>query len=177
MRRPVLGAVLAGGLAACIGTTPQEEAEQALGDDSAEEGPTHRPGQPCLVCHGEDHSPGGEVFVLAGTVYRRADDVDGLEGAEVEVTEDDGDVFTVRTNRVGTFLVSVGEVDEDERDEGWIGLSSAPDYPLRVVVRAAGGLEETMRNVIHREGSCAICHDRAGPGATSAGKVFVEEEP
>lgn len=161
---------------ACIGTTPEEAAEQAQGDDPAEEGPTHRPGQPCLVCHGEDHSPGGEVFVLAGTVYRRAGDEDGLEGAEVEITQADGEVFTARTNRVGTFLVSVGEVDDDERAQGWLGLARPPEFPLRVVVRA-GGTEATMRNVIHREGSCAACHDRAGPGAASAGKVFVEEEP
>lgn len=162
--------------AGCIGTTPEEELENAQGDDSAEEGPTHRPGQRCLACHGADHTPGGEVFVLAGTVYRRAGDAEGLAGAEVEVTDDRGDLFTVESNRVGNFMVSVGEVDEDRRGEGWIGLSRAPEFPLQVKVRYAG-TEQSMRNVIHREGSCAACHDRAGKGAASNGKVFVEKAP
>jgi hypothetical protein len=162
--------------AGCLGTTPEEEAEQALGDDRGDEGPTHRPGQPCLVCHGEAYHPGDELFVLAGTVYRRAGDDVGLRGAEVEVIADDGETFTVRTNRAGNFLVSVGEVDRDRLDDGWLGLARAPVFPLRVAVRA-DGVEQRMRNVIHREGSCAHCHDRAGPGAASAGDVFVEEAP
>jgi hypothetical protein len=162
--------------AGCIGTTPQEEAAAALGDDPGEEGPTHRPGQPCLVCHGADYTPGEAVFVLAGTVYREAEDAAGLEGAEVEVTDDSGDTFLVRSNRAGNFMMSVGEVDEDRRDEGWAGLGRAPQFPLRVTVRFEGA-EQSMRNVIHREGSCAACHDRAGPGASSAGAVFVEDAP
>lgn len=162
--------------AACIGTTPEEELEADQGDDPAEEGPTHRPGQRCLACHGADHSPGGEVFVVAGTVYRRADDAGGLAGAEVEVTDDRGDVFTVESNRAGNFMVSIGEVDEDRQGEGWLGLSSAPEFPLHVKVRYAGA-EQSMRNVIHREGSCAACHDRGGKGAASNGKVFMEETP
>lgn len=162
--------------AGCIGITPEEELEADQGDDSTEEGPTHRPGQRCLACHGADYSPGGQVFVVAGTVYRAADDVAGLPGAEVEVTDDRGDVFFVESNRAGNFMVSIGEVDEDRQGEGWIGLARAPEFPLHVKVRYAG-LEQSMRNVIHREGSCAACHDRGGKAAASNGKVFMEETP
>ena len=162
--------------AGCIGTTPEEELEDQQGGDVGEEGPTHRPGQRCLACHGADHTPGGEVFVLAGTVYRRAGDAAGLAGAEVEVTDDRGAVFTVVSNQTGNFMVSTGEVDQDRRNQGWLGVPDPPAFPLRVKVSYAGS-EQAMRNVIHREGSCAACHDRAGPGAASAGAVFVEETP
>jgi len=60
--------------------------------------------------------------------------------------------------------------------EGWLGVASAPVFPLQVTVRA-GGAEQTMRNVVHREGACAACHDRAGKSATSNGAVYVEETP
>ncbi len=169
---PALALVAA--LAGCIGTTPQEELEAEQGDDAADEGPTHRPGQRCLACHGADYTPGGQVFVVAGTVYRRAGDDAGLAGAEVELTDDRGDIISVTTNRVGNFMVSVGEAGR--RDEGWLGVASQPVFPLAVVVRQ-GGAEQTMRNVIHREGSCAACHDRAGKSAASNGKVYLEEAP
>ena len=162
--------------AACIGTTPEEELENQQGDGEGEEGPTHRPGQRCLACHGADYTPGGQVFILAGTVYRRADDAAGLAGAQVEVTDDRGEVFTVVSNRTGNFMVSTGEVDDDRRSQGWLGVASEPAFPLHLKV-SYGGAEQVMRNVIHREGSCAACHDRGGPGAASAGKVFVEKTP
>lgn len=154
--------------AGCLGTTPEEELADQQGDDPTDdEGPTHRPGQRCLVCHESD-------FVIAGTVYRRAEDAAGLSGAEVEITDDDGRVFTALTNRAGNFMMSVG--DGGERDEGWVRLPEAPTFPLRVTVRDAGE-ERTMRNVIHREGACAACHDRQGKGSASNGKVFVEKTP
>jgi cytochrome c553 len=171
MLRGCLVLVLAAG---CIGTTPQEELAAEQGDDpNPPEGPTHRPGQRCLACHGADYDPGGEVFVLAGTVYRRAGDVLGLAGAEVEVEDDDGAVLHITTNRAGNFMVSIGG---GRPNEGWLGISSAPVFPLRVTVRA-GGVEQSMRNVIHREGACAACHDRAGKSATSNGLVYVEKTP
>lgn len=159
--------------AGCIGTTPEEDLAAAQGEDTnPPEGPTHRPGQRCLACHGEDHSPGGPVFLLAGTVYRRAEDGAGLGGAEVELTDESGAIIRVTSNRAGNFMVSIGEGGRP--GEGWLGISRAPDFPLHVTVRA-GGAEQTMRNVIHREGACAACHDRAGKGAASNGKVYLEE--
>jgi mono/diheme cytochrome c family protein len=175
MRAPVAIAIL-GLVASCIGTTPEEELADQQGDDPYEDGPTHRPGQRCLACHGEDYTPGGEVFVVAGTAFRRADDALGLAGVEIEITDDRGAVFTVTSNQTGNFMVSVGEVDEERRGQGWIGRSEAPVFPLRVLVRYAGA-ERIMRNVIHREGSCAACHDRHGKGAASNGKLFVEKTP
>jgi hypothetical protein len=73
-------------------------------------------------------------------------------------------------------MVSVGELDEDRRGEGWLGLPRAPVFPLAVRVRYAGE-EKRMRNLTYREGSCAACHDRRGPGARSAGAVYLEDTP
>ena len=154
-------------LPGCIGTTPEEAAANALPDDGRYEGPTHRAGQPCLVCHD---------FTLAGTVYRLPDDEVGLEGAEVEVTDAEGVVFTAHTNRVGTFIVSTGGSDREDRRDGWLHLARAPVFPLRVVVRYQDE-EQEMRNVFHREGACAACHTRDGPGAASAGPIFAVEPP
>ena len=150
----------------------EEEAARDLGPEVGEEGPTHRPGQPCLACHGERYSPGEAVFVLAGTVYERATDPRGLYGAEVRMTDAEDRTFTVLTNQAGNFMVAAGDDDEGE-GEGYLRVPFRPTFPIRVDVRR-GATEKVMRNVIGREGSCAACHTDP-PGATSAGKVFVVE--
>ncbi|HTE56683.1 MAG TPA: hypothetical protein VK698_37780 [Kofleriaceae bacterium] len=174
--RSIAAAALALGLAgsACIGTTPEEEAADRAGPDDGDEGPTHRPGQPCLACHGADYTPGGQVFAVAGTVYLRADDDRGLRGAHVEITDDDGAVLDVVTNETGNFMISVGGGGGQE--DGWLRAREAPVFPLTVRVYRGDG-EQPMRSVIHREGSCAVCHSRDGVGAVSVGKVFLEREP
>lgn len=159
---------------ACLGTTPDEEAADQAGPEDGDEGPTHRPGQPCLACHGADYTPGGEVFVVAGTVFTQASDERGVEGAHVEITDDEGTVLDVQTNRTGNFMISVD--DGGDRDEGWLRVSDPPVFPLHVRVYR-GDQEQPMRSVIHREGSCAYCHRRDGIGADSVGKVFLVEEP
>ena len=64
-------AALAAGvtLAACVDETHEEQVA-ALGGEAGgvSPGPLHRPGQPCLVCHGEA-GPSSHTFVIAGTVY------------------------------------------------------------------------------------------------------------
>lgn len=158
---------------ACLGTTPEEDAADEAGPEDGDEGPTHRPGQPCLACHGADYTPGGEVLAVAGTVFVKASDQRGVEGAHVEITDDAGDVFDVRTNRTGNFMISVGDGD---REEGWLRVAAPPVFPLHVRVYRSQQ-EQPMRSVIHREGSCAACHRREGAGADSVGKVFLVEEP
>lgn len=150
----------------------EEEAARDLGPEVGEEGPTHRPGQPCLVCHGEDYSPGEKVFVLAGTVYERATDPRGLFGAEVRMTDAEDRGFSVLTNQAGNFMVSASGESEDE-GEGYLRIPFRPTFPVRVEVHRGANVK-VMRNVIGREGSCAACHVDP-PGATSNGKVFVIE--
>lgn len=180
MRRIALLVALA---ASCLAESPEEQAADELppdptaggrDDDDDDGSPTHRPGQPCLVCHSERYDEGEELFVLAGTVYRRASDTLGLGGAEVLVEDAAGHAFTARTNAAGNFMVSVHHgTAPEQRGEGEFRIPWPLDFPLHVAVRY-GGVEKRMRNVIHREGSCAACH-QAEKGAASAGRVFVEE--
>jgi hypothetical protein len=161
-------------LAACF-TSVEEEAARDLGPEVGDPGPTHRPGQPCLVCHGPTYSPGEEVFALAGTIYRRATDTQGLFAADVQMTDADDRRFTVLTNEAGNFMVRFDEdvSEPTDDDEGRLLLPFQPTFPVHVEVRD-GVREKEMRNVIAREGSCAHCHTDP-VNATSNGRVFVED--
>ncbi|MDH5673194.1 MAG: hypothetical protein OEZ06_13645 [Myxococcales bacterium] len=176
MARALCCAALGLLLAGCIGQSPEQRAEADLGPEQpgVGTGPNHRPGQPCLTCHGPEHTPGEEVFVLAGTVYRRASDTRGLEGAEVEFEDAEGRSFTARTNRAGNFFVRVeqGRAEPRQRNNGELQLPWPPRFPLRVRVHG-DGTQQTMRGLIWREGSCAVCHG-GQPGAASNGRIYLE---
>lgn len=154
-----------------------EAAADALGPEVGDPGPTHRPGEPCLVCHDERDGRGEKLFVVAGTVYERASDTRGTEGVEVVITDAEDQQLSVFTNEAGNFWISVDpDVAVPELDEeGGLDVPRAPVFPLRVAVRR-GAFDENMAGVIGREGSCAHCHFDP-PGATSAGKIFLVEEP
>lgn len=164
-------------LAGCIGQSPEAAREANLGPEEpgVPQGPNHRPGQPCLTCHSEEHDPGGEHFLFAGTVYRRAGDERGLEGAEVVFADAEGRSFTARTNRVGTFFVRTGGGSAPvQHSEGELRVPFQPKFPVRVKVRD-GAVEQNMQGLIWREGSCAACHGGEA-SAASNGWIFVEGE-
>jgi hypothetical protein len=171
---------LAVGLVLVLGACddfPHDDAAAALGPETGPTGPRHRPGQPCLVCHGPAYAPGETVFTLAGTIYERASDAQGVGGAEVELTDAEGDLVVVTTNVAGNFAV-IADPDVSQEVEDREGIWRVPGplpYPVRVKVRL-GGLDREMKSVIHREGSCAACHT-APAGRTSAGKIWVVEAP
>jgi len=165
--RPALLLVLLAALA--CGNTPEDDARDALGDTDHRygggTGPLHRPGQPCLLCHG---------FQLAGTVYRFEDDRAGVEGAIVHVTDDMGRSSTATTNSSGNFFVTRGgELEAD--DDGELELPYELEYPLTVEIEHEA-ITRPMRSLIWREGSCAHCH---GPetSETSAGRIVLEDTP
>jgi len=172
MRVAVLIALFA--IGGCIGTSPEEAANQAQGpyDDGDEE---HRPGQPCLVCHNEDYSPGDDVFAVAGTIFLRAtdDDEDGLRDAEVVVTDALDREFRALTNDAGNFMVKVKKGrDTRQKDDGKLEIGYQPKYPLRVKV-VFGADEVEMQSLIWRDGSCAGCHRGEAATTSSVEKVFV----
>ena len=123
-------------------------------------GPTHRAGQPCLICHG-GQGPGKPSFSVAGTIYRSRTDATGLQGAIVTLTDADGATRSFGTNEVGTFY---------EQASTW-----APRFPLKAKV-AYGGATIEMKTLINGDGACGLCHrDPAGPG--SVGHVFATPDP
>jgi mono/diheme cytochrome c family protein len=167
-------ALLVSLLPACIGVSPEQQEQNAQGpyDDGDE---FHRPGQPCLTCHREGYAPGDDEFLLAGTVYLRAADANGVEGIEVVIVDGLDREIVATTNRVGNFFVKHGDGDEDRRGRTSVRFDPVPPYQIRV--REPGGAEQVMESLVWREGSCAACHTLDGPHESSVGRVFVTEVP
>jgi len=153
-------------LASCTADWPAASRGDELGPEVGDKGPTHRPGQPCLWCHGGEAATAPE-WVAAGTVYAHEGDGAGVAGAQVTLTDADGKELVVTTNSVGNFFVSEGRGGR----EGELGVARAPRFPLHAKV-TLNGMTREMRGVIQRDGGCATCH-REPPGAALVGKVWV----
>ena len=121
-----------------------------------ENGPLMRPGENCLRCHGgsEGGPEGGEEddakpWSLAGTVYATIDarPNEGVEGAQVQVTDARGFSFQLETNQAGNFY-----------------SAEAVTFPLRVCVERHGQLNCMDGPAPH--GACNFCH---APGSGAVG--------
>jgi hypothetical protein len=134
----------------------------ALGPEApgVEQGPEHRPGQPCATCH-RDSGPGSPNFSVAGTVYQDAERILPLVGARLDFVDSMARRYTVHSNCVGNFYV---EMDD------W-----RPRCPLWVRL-TFGELGVAMQTPIHRERSCAECHAEPS-GPDSLGHVYLSEAP
>jgi hypothetical protein len=152
---PLLGA------AAVVASCDQvhSDAVAALGGETAgvPQGPLHRGGQPCLLCH--DGAAGDpRAFSVAGTVYQGGESLVPLVGGVVTVQSADGATATATTNAAGNFYLAPADY--------------APRYPLHVAV-AQGGVSVAMHSHVGGDGSCAGCHaDPAGPD--SPGHVYFD---
>lgn len=146
---------------ACVDESHELEV-QALGDESpgVPKGPLHRPGQPCLVCHGEG-GPASTEFVMAGTVFESQGKTDPATGAGVLIEDVMGSTYTATTNEVGNFYITPGQ---------W-----SPTMPLQVQV-SQGKDEQSMLTHIGRAGSCADCHTPT-PSPSSPGPIYVVSAP
>ena len=171
---------LAASASACLAEAPQLDEPSVQGD--YEDGDVyHRPGQPCVLCHGDGFfpiPPGEVVFEVGGTVYDGIADAedDGLAGVEVEITDDTGLVVTAMTNRAGNFMVSVDadRATGTQIKRGWVTVPASLVFPLRARIRKDGE-EQEMRTNVWRSGSCGHCHGPE-PGVDSVGRVYLHEE-
>jgi hypothetical protein len=147
--RVVLAALL---LAAC--DPVRSDALNALPPEApgVRNGPLHRPGQPCLLCHDGDLGD-PPAFVVAGTVFEVPDTLVGADQATVALTDTVGNVYDTTTNAAGNFYVTPDQ---------W-----SPTFPLvHVTVTGASGVVATMQSEVGRDGACASCHvDPAGPAS------------
>jgi len=159
----VAGVVLAAGLllAACVDESHELQV-QALGDEApgVKRGPLHRPGQPCLVCHGAS-GPSSHEFVMAGTVYAVQGQSAPARGAQVLIEDQRGSSYVATTNEVGNFYITTDQ---------W-----APTLPAQVQV-SQGDNSQQMLTHIGRDGSCSDCHTQT-PGPTSPGRVYLALAP
>jgi hypothetical protein len=119
-------------------------------------GPLHRPGQPCLLCH--DGSLGApQEFSIAGTVFLQPTSTQPAQGATVELKGADGSSVHTVSNRAGNFYLTPSQFD--------------PNFPLQVSVVFDGRRIEMLTSV-GREGACGGCHEpEAGPD--SPGRIYV----
>jgi hypothetical protein len=163
MRALLVPVVLAMGasIAACADATHDEQV-QALGGEApgVAPGPEHRPGQPCLVCHGGE-GPASSSFSVAGTVYALFKESAPAVGAQVQIEDINGGVFRSPTNAAGNFYVTTSQ---------W-----QPTYPIQMQVSLMAATNVMLTHV-GREGSCATCH-QAASGPASPGPVYVATDP
>ena len=159
--RPRLCPILALGAMAivlvdCVDATHDDQVQALGGEDPAvRRGPLHRPGQPCLVCHGGE-GPASGTFSVAGTVYTLAGRTDPAVGAQVLIEDITGVAFVAPTNPAGNFYITANQWN--------------PTFPIKVQV-TLGPSTEPMNTFVGRDGSCATCHS-GKPGPTSAGPVY-----
>jgi hypothetical protein len=148
-------------LAACIDETHDAQV-QALGGEApgVPNGPLHRAGQPCLVCHGEA-GPASARFVMAGTVYAVQGQSAPAQGVVVLIEDVNGSSYAATTNEVGNFYITTDE---------W-----SPTLPAQVQVSKGTSIEQMLTH-IGRDGSCADCHTQT-PGPTSPGPVYLDMAP
>lgn len=135
------------------GNRAVDERIAALGDELPNVKPSefHRPGQPCVLCHGE-YLRENPIMSVAGTVYGFPADQNPLpvKGVTVTLTDAFGDQHSAGTNCAGNFFIKVEEWD--------------PAFPLRAeleypVPDSAGGTKRVVMSTrISRDGSCAGCH-------------------
>ena len=145
--------VLAAAISASCFNPVHSDDVAALGGETSgvREGPTHRPGQPCLVCHGSD-GPGSPEFEIAGTIYEYRDvPSGGVGGVKVQISDSSNPpkTVTLESNRAGNFYL------EKKRASFY--------YPLTVelsdsrIIDAPAGTK-SMITPIGRRGDCSFCH-------------------
>jgi hypothetical protein len=142
---------------ACADPT-HEAAIDALGPEVAgvPKGPTHRPGQPCLTCHGES-GPSSLVMSFGGTVFAHQSGKEPAISAVVRVLDAQRRTFETRTNSAGNFWIPK-QVFE-------------PVFPVNASV-TLGQYSRVMRTTMRLDGSCNACHVGA-ENSGSPGHVWV----
>ena len=139
-----------------------EDAVDALGGETpGGPSPFHRPGQPCVTCHGE-LGPAESEFSLAGTVYLVRNAEDPAVGAFIQIQDSAGQVVTLQTNEAGNFWLTPAQWE--------------PVYPIQTRVRW-GRITKQMNQPINRAESCADCHVPPKPSRTSPGRVYIVTNP
>ncbi len=123
-------------------------AVKALGpeDPAIPQGPFHRQGQPCAVCHSVQ-GPAKTTFVLAGTIFYGPGSPTGADQASVRIIDATGAKKCFITNCKGNFFVRPEEFPK----------SQPIAFPL-LVSATKGSAYKAMASRIGREASCANCH-------------------
>ena len=148
------------GLVACPNPNHTDAISDLGGEvDGVGPGPRHRPGQPCLTCHGG--SGPGPDFVIGGTIYATRNGTAALSGVAVVLTDAAQSHKTLTSNDVGNFYLP---------SEQW-----TPTYPISVKL-VYGGVTKEMNSLIGRNGGCAFCHYGSDNEASHMPPVFMSDQ-
>jgi len=157
--RPLLVVLCLPSLIAIACADPVHDAAvEALGGEQpgVRKGPDHRPGQPCLTCHGGE-GPASFQMAFGGTVYAHASGDAPVQDATVIVADAKGRTFQTTTNCAGNFWVPAKAFE--------------PVFPATAAVMASG-FSAAMTSIINRDGSCSSCHT-AEQTQSSPGRVWI----
>jgi hypothetical protein len=159
---------------ACGDPVPEQQIA-ALGPEDPNVPPSaeHRPGQPCVLCHGGsrpgDFAPrlelGGTVYLYNPIYFCQSGvsvpaPLQPVAGVEVQVLDANNQSRVMMTNSAGNFMLL---------DQG-----NTLAYPLWLKVRY-NGVSVPMDSRVFRDGSCATCHGMQY-GPDSAGPVHLLED-
>lgn len=149
------------GSTSCIDPV-HSDAVAALGGEVSGQrpGPSHRPGQDCLVCHGGS-GPGSPDFTVAGTVYATRGSTTPLGGVNVVLTDANNATKTVVSNGAGNFYITASQ---------W-----SPATPIAVKLEY-GDKTKVMKSRIGGFGGCALCHYGADNDPTHMPPVFMSDQ-
>jgi hypothetical protein len=138
-------------------------AEQGQGNTSRRlwtrgdsESPEMHPGRSCIDCHAKGEGP---RFAIAGTVFQNIsedDDVYGVPGAVVQVTDAGGKVYTLTSNASGNFFLRAR------------GNTVAMPFTAKVIYRGNVNAMATPQS----SGNCAACHTAGGVNG-APGRIIV----
>jgi hypothetical protein len=145
----------------CVDTV-HEDNVQALGSEQpgVPPGPLHRPGQPCITCHGGS-GPASLQLSIGGTVYAVQGGNTPIAGVQVQIEDISGVFWNGTTNSAGNFYATLAQF--------------APHYPTTAQITSAdGSLTQAMSTLINRDGSCADCHSNPR-SPTSQGPVYLAQ--
>jgi hypothetical protein len=154
----VFVATLAGGAALACADPVHDAEVESLGPERAgvPKGPEHRPGQPCLACHGGE-GPASFEMSVAGTVFAHPDGDAPVASAVVKVADANGRTFSTPSNCVGNFWIPKRLFE--------------PAFPATCAV-LAGNYTPVMQSLVNRTGSCNECHS-GPPSDQSPGRIWV----
>lgn len=133
-----------------------------------DEGPFHRPGQPCVLCHSAYGGASPEM-AIGGTIFGQPTLGDEqpipVLGAKITLVDAFGikNPKPVITNCMGNFWIPKEDWD--------------PGFPLAVDIECPSpGSKRLMSSRISRDGSCARCHDgppsQGSPGWVVCGSSY-----
>jgi hypothetical protein len=158
--QPALVVVAASAFVTAIGCADpvHDSAVDALGGERAgvERGPTHRPGQACLTCHGGD-GPADLVMSFGGTLYTHAVGDEAAADATIRVVDARSRTYDTTTNAVGNFWIPEG--------------TFTPEFPVNTAV-TLGRYSRVMKTWMRLDGSCNGCHSNP-EDSNSPGQLWV----